>query len=573
MIINHHYKEEKMKRKSLNKVFALALVSAMVLGTAACGNGDGGDSSAPAGNSGEESSSQAGGSEESSSEETGGEESSEESGGEQASGERQTINFSVIDINAGSNNVGEYAEQILNQVRDYTNVNVELTWVANDALEDKNALYLTNPSTMPHIITWGGTIKANVVEAAKQGAFVDLNDYVWDSAKYPNLSGMSKEVAANLTVDGKLIAIPRTRVVGRNGLSYRTDWFEKLKDEYNLTEPNTPEAVKEMLKAFTYGDPDGNGVDDTIGMEMTKHTGPFDIIQTWFGCGNGWAEVDGQLVPVWMQPEYMEAVDYIKSLYDEGLMPADWHSRPTDNWSDGCKKGENGVFIDVLDSGKRIWKYFEDEATRTPSVVNPDEPAHMTMYGAVNGRTLATAGYAGYFTLSATTLDTPEKIEAALTLLDKLNDTEMLILTQYGLEGINYEMVDGELIDTDNTEDGKALAENYLGLNQMLPFLPTTEETNARVPLQVDKYNAAQNEAYEAALPYAVMNPALSYLVNSPTYGSEGATLDEAANAARTQYICGAIDKAAFEAELQRIRDNGYDTIIAEVNEQYKANQ
>ena len=344
-----------MKRKSLNKVLALALASVMALSVAACGNNDGGSSSTPAGNSSEESSSDAAGSgEESSSEETGGEESSEAAGGEQASGERQTITFSVIDVNAGSNNVGEYAEQILNQIKDYTNVNLELTWVANDALADKNALYLTNPSTMPHIITWGGTVTANVVEAAKQGAFVDLNDYVWDSTKYPNLSGMSKEVAANLTVDGKLIAIPRTRVVGRNGLSYRTDWFEKLKDEYNLTEPNTPEAVKEMLKAFTYGDPDGNGVDDTIGMEMTKHTGPFDIIQTWFGCGNGWAEVDGQLVPVWMQPEYMEAVDYIKSLYDEGLMPADWHTRPTDGWSDGCKKGENGVFIDVLDSGKRI---------------------------------------------------------------------------------------------------------------------------------------------------------------------------------------------------------------------------
>lgn len=560
-----------MKRKSLNKVLALALASVMTLGLAACGNGDGGSSSA--GNSSETGSSEAGSSDEGSSAEAGGEESSGEAGGEQASGERQTISFSVIDINAGSNNVGEYAEQILNQVRDYTNVNVELTWVANDALADKNALYLTNPGTMPNIITWGGTITANVVDAAKQGAFVDLTEYVKDSAKYPNLSGMSEEVAANLTVDGKLIAIPRTRVVGRNGLSYRTDWFEKLKDEYNLTEPNTPEAVKAMLEAFTFGDPDGNGVDDTIGMEMTKHTGPFDIIQTWFGCGNGWAEVDGQLVPVWMQPEYMEAVDYIKSLYDEGLMPADWHTRPTDNWSDGCKKGENGVFIDVLDSGKRIWKYFEDDATFTPSVVNPEEAAHMTLYGAVNGRTLATAGYAGYFTLSATTLDTPEKIEAALTLLDKLNDPEMLILTQYGLEGINYDMVDGKLVDTDNTEDGKVLAQNYLGLNQMIPFLPTTEEANSRVPLQIDKYEQAQSEAYAAALPYAVMNPALSYLVNSPTYSSEGATLDEAATAARTQYICGAIDKAGFEAELQRIRDNGYDTIIAEVNEQYQANQ
>ena len=107
----------------------------------------------------------------------------------------------------------------------------------------------------------------------------------------------------------------------------------------------------------------------------------------------------------------------------------------------------------------------------------------------------------------------------------------------------------------------------------MLPFLPTTEETTARVERQIDKYDQAQNEAYEAALPYAVMNPAMPYLVNSPTYASEGASLDEAATAARTQYICGAIDMAAFEAELQRIRDNGYDTVIAEVNEQYKANQ
>lgn len=559
-----------MKRKSLNKVLALALASIMALSVAACGNSDSGNSN-QGGNSGD-----SGNSATNSGADNSGSAGGEQSGGgeqQASSGERQTISFSVIDLNAGSNNVGDYAEQILNQIKDYTNVDLELTWVANDALAEKNALYLTNPKTMPNIISWGGTVTGNVVDAAKQGAFVDLNNYIWDSAKYPNLSAMSKEVADNLTVDGKLIAIPRTRVVGRYGLSYRTDWFEKLKDEYELTEPNTPEAVKKMLTAFTYGDPDGNGVDDTIGMEMTSYTGPFDIIQTWFGCGNGWAEVDGQLVPVWMQPEYMEAVDYIKSLYDEGLMPADWTSRPTDSWSNGCKKGENGVFIDVLDSGKRIWQYLEDETTYTASVVNPDEPAHFTMYGAVNGRTMATAGYNGFFTLSATTLDTPEKVEAALTLLDKLNDAEMLILTQYGLEDVNYVMEDGVLVDTDTGEADKALAQNYQGLNQLLAFLPSTEETSARVPIQLDKFNAAQNEAYAAALPYAVLNPALSYLVNSATYSAEGATLDEAATAARTQYICGAITKEAFETELQSIRDRGYDTIIAEVNEQYNANK
>lgn len=199
--------------------------------------------------------------------------------------------------------------------------------------------------------------------------------YLQTASKYPNLSKMSKEVAANLSVDGKLIAIPRTRVVGRYGLSYRQDWAEALGVE--LPENATPDDVYNMLYAFTYNDPDGNGQDDTIGMEMTSYTGPFDIIQTWFGCGNGWQDVDGQLMPVWTTDNYFEAVEYIKKLYDDGLMPKDFYSRPTDTWSNGCKTGENGVFIDVLDSGKRIWQYFEAEETLTPSVIDASVPATM----------------------------------------------------------------------------------------------------------------------------------------------------------------------------------------------------
>lgn len=540
-----------MKRKSFNKVLALVLASATALSMAACGS----ESS---------SSSQTAGSTESSTAA-----STEGSSEAAAPAERQTITWSVIDLNAGVNNTGDYAEQILQEIEDYTGVDLDLVWYANDALAEKNSLALASPKTMPQIMSWGGTVTGDVVSAAKNGAFVDLNNYIWDSAKYPNLSAMSESVAANLTVDGKLIAVPRTRVVGRYGLSYRQDWAEKLGVE--LPENATPDDVYNMLYAFTYNDPDGNGVDDTIGMEMTLYTGPFDIIQTWFGCGNGWQDVNGQLVPVWMTDNYFEAVEYIKKLYDDGLMPKDWASRPTDSWSNGCKTGENGVYIDVLDSGKRIWKYFETEETYTPSVVDSSQPASMVLYGAVNGHTLATAGYNGFFTLSATTLDTEEKIEAALTLLDKLCDPEMLTITQYGLEGVNYKMEDGYLVQTD-TED-EVLANNYKGLNQLLTFLPSTEATSERVPVKSDKFNDAQNAAYAAALPYAEINPALSFLVNSETYSTEGATLDTAATAARTQYICGAITLEQFKKQLDDIRSQGYDAIIAEVNEQYQANK
>lgn len=565
-----------MKRKSLQKVFAVTLAMAMTCSLAACGgSGDSGSSNDSSSNnsSSDNAAATADNSSQSAADNSTSADNSaaaDNTAADNSSAERQTISFSVIDVNAGTNNVGDNAADIYQQIEDYCGVDMELQWVANDTLGEKNALYLTSPSTMPQIISWGGTVTGDVVSAAKNGAFVDLNEYIWDAEKYPNLSAMSKEVAANLTVDGKLIAVPRSRVVGRYGLSYRQDWAEKLGVELG---PNaTPDDVYDMLYAFTYNDPDGNGQDDTIGMEMTSYTGPFDIIQTWFGCGNGWAEVDGQLVPVWMQDEYFEAVEYMKKLYDDGLMPADWVSRPTDTWSDGVKKGENGVFIDVLDSGKRIWNYFVAEETYTPSVVNPDESAKMVLYGAINGHTLATAGYNGFFTLSATTLDTPEKIEAALTLLDKLNDTEMLVLTQYGLEGINYEYdADGKLVKLDAEDE--ALAGNYKGLNQLLAFLPSTEETGARIPVVKTERDEAQDAAYAAALPCAEVDPALSYKVGSATYAIDGATLDSEATALRSQYICGSISMDELKSGLDGIRAKGYDQIITEVNEQYQANK
>ncbi|MCQ2612484.1 MAG: extracellular solute-binding protein [Treponemataceae bacterium] len=484
-----------------------------------------------------------------------------------ASNERVKVTFQTIDFYAGQCNVGQYADQILKQIEDYCGCDLEIEWVLNDVLSEKITLTLANPKQMPMIMTYGGTLTGNIVSAAKDGAFVDLSKYIWDEKKYPNLSKMLKSVADSLTVDGQLVAIPRTRVVGRYGLTYRQDWADKL----GIAEPKNADDVYDMLYAFTYGDPDGNGINDTIGMEMTSYTGPFDIIQTWFGCGNEWAEVNGKLVPVHMQDEYMVALDWLKKVYDNGLMPADWAVRTTDTWSNGCKTGQNGVYIDVIDGGRRVWEYFTKEATFTPSVVDPSKPASMNLYGAVNGRTLATAGYNGFFTLSASTCNTPEKIEAALTLLDKLNDDEMLILTQYGLEGINYHIdEEGYLVDDDTTDT--TLAANYMGLNQLLAFLPSAEhvtEPHVKNTIYVD----AQNAAYAKALESALVNPAASFLINSETYADIGATLAEIIKQARTQYICGEINKTQLQDAWKRWYDQGGKKIIDEVNVQFAANK
>jgi putative aldouronate transport system substrate-binding protein len=109
-------------------------------------------------------------------------------------------------------------------------------------------------------------------------------------------------------------------------------------------------------------------------------------------------------------------------------------------------------------------------------------------------------------------------------------------------------------------------------LNQLLAFLPSAEETDSLIPIEKDKFAQAQSDAYAAALDYAEINPALSYLVNSETYSASGADLDTQVTALRTQYICGEIDLDTFKSSLDSIRSQGYDDIIKEVNEQYAAN-
>lgn len=490
-----------------------------------------------------------------------GEEGKESEKAPETEAERQTISFLTIDFNAGASNSGEYAKEILDKVQDHCGVNIAIEWMNNEVTEEKITLAMANPETMPQIITHGGSVSGQIASAAKAGAFVDLNQYIWDAEKYPNLSQLDKNVAASLTVDGKLIAIPRTRDIGRYGMSYRKDWAEKV----GITEePKTVDDVYNMMYKFTYEDPDGNGKDDTYGMEMTQYTGPFDIIQTWFGVGNGWAEVDGKLIPVHMQKEYKTALDWLKKVYDEGLMPKDWAVRTTDTWSNGCKTGEAGIYIDVMDGGRRIWDYFNKEETFTPSVVNKDEAASMDLLGPVNGKTLATQGYNGYFTLSASTLDSEEKIEAALQLLDRLNDNEARLLCEYGLKGINWDVdADGYLVDLD--KDDTSLSNNYAGLNQMLAYLPRRD---IEPSVKKNERNIAQEDAYKRNEKVAVFNPALAYLVGSETFGDVGATLDEIIKQARTQYICGEIDEAGLEKAHQQWLDQGGQQIIDEINAQ-----
>lgn len=455
----------------------------------------------------------------------------------------------------------DHSDEVISKYEDYTNTHVEWRWEANDTYKEKLGLVLMDKDNMPMIITASGDLSANVVDAAKKGAFWDLSEYLKDSESYPNLSKANENVLKALTVDGKVIGIYRARAIGRLGFSYRTDWAEAV----GITEePKTVEDVYNMLYKFTYEDPDGNGKDDTYGLEMTKYVGPIDIMQTWFGCGNEWVEQDGQLIPVHQTPEYKEALAWIKKIYDDGLIRKDWATVDSGTFGDACKKGEAGAFIDVMDSAKRIWNYYTQNDVK--SVTDPSKTATMTMVGPINERTLATSGMNGYYLITKAGAKTEEDVKNCLHFLDKMCDDEMLVLADYGLEGITYEKNDAGKIVMKNELEVQQTPQ--VGLNQCICYIPNLASTSPS--LEKPESTLAQDAAYEKNQKVAIFNPALGYLANSSVNAEVGTDIEQIIDDARTQYICGQIDEAGLDAAAKQWNERGGDRLVKEVNELYQ---
>ena len=81
---------------------------------------------------------------------------------------------------------------------------------------------------------------------------------------------------------------PSGRPLGK-GIIIREDWLNNLK----LKKPTNLNELYEVLKAFTYGDPDRDGKDDTIGLTDRNDLvfGSFKTISSYFGTPNNWGVV------------------------------------------------------------------------------------------------------------------------------------------------------------------------------------------------------------------------------------------------------------------------------------------
>ncbi|MDY5782676.1 MAG: ABC transporter substrate-binding protein, partial [Gemmiger sp.] len=122
---------------------------------------------------------------------------------EAAASGKPTITF-MMPTFYGTEFQNEGVDQVIEKYESYTGVHVEWRLEANDTYKDKFGLTLMDKDNMPMVLTASGALDANIVDAAKKGAFWDLGPFLADTEAYPNLSQANENVLKGLTVDGQI---------------------------------------------------------------------------------------------------------------------------------------------------------------------------------------------------------------------------------------------------------------------------------------------------------------------------------------------------------------------------------
>ena len=225
---------------------------------------------------------------------------------------------------------------------------------ANDSQYDTNVSMAISMGSLPDIMVVSS--QDEVEQLVEAGLIEDLtesyNNCISDRIRkmYESYGDSLKDM---VTYDGKIMALPETNITdGPNLVWLRKDWMDKL----GLSEPHTIDDVVNIVKHFISEDPGNNGVDtsgkpNTVGLAVdTDVTGEcgysseflLDIIFACFGAyPKQWImNDDGEIVYGSVTDEAKEALSYISSLYNQGVIDNDFLLRTSTNI---CELIENGL--------------------------------------------------------------------------------------------------------------------------------------------------------------------------------------------------------------------------------------
>ena len=205
-------------------------------------------------------------------------------------------------------------------------------------------------------------IPYNMIGAClKQDVLLDVST-IWDqlgdvAAVY------SDSDYAHMFYSGEMCVIPVRQNLPYLSFNIRKDWLDNLGMEI----PKTLDDLYDVLYAFTYNDPDGNGKNDTYGISGAGLDG-FAAILMAYGVANPEDFIirDGKLSYSAIDDNMKEAIVFIKKMVDAGIIDPEMMTNSSSEHRDKAIRGEVGmVWIDLWNMHKQVY-------TDQIKEINPD---------------------------------------------------------------------------------------------------------------------------------------------------------------------------------------------------------
>jgi putative aldouronate transport system substrate-binding protein len=383
----------------------------------------------------------------------------------EATAGKNTVSATIMDRGAIPISEGTYEDNRWTRWID-ENSGIDVSWVPIPRNESRQTInMLVTLDEAPDIIVEfdAALFKSLII----RGALMPLDQYIEQYApKYKEYLDGHPALKEYTTYNGETYLITTERswdMILNNGAWIRQDWLDKL----GLEIPETDEELLEVARAFRDGDPDGNGVDDTTAFSMAFW---YNTIPQLYQAGNQWYIEDGNLKYGHTLDRYGEAIRFLKTCYDEGLVDKEFvndkdHEFQKKLWEDG----KSGIYIG---SWTGAWNegLLENNPAANPVALKPVA----TQFG-LNSfyKEALPALYVGF----NKNIENPE---SAMKLVEWMF-TEGWFTIRNGVEGVHYKMENGIPKELDREKKRKEVdyAGEYAFVNNWDPKTNWIIETAA----------------------------------------------------------------------------------------------
>jgi len=340
---------------------------------------------------------------------------------------------------------------VAKEIEKRTGITVDFQNYSSATFQDKLRLIVAS-GKLPDI--FHGLKPAELKKIGQQKAVVAINDYVDMLPNFKKLYVDENPWVANSFGDenNKLYSWPihnMNRDVN-HGMMYRKDIFDKN----NIPEWTNTEEFYQALKKLKEIYPDSYPM-----ASKTKENIFSDLAYGW-GIGGlsypaYYAEKDKTWKFAGTQPEYKEMLDFLKKLYNEGLLDQEFLTDTSESWTSKMTTGKSFVTWDWIG---RLDLFYNQ--------VSAQNPEYNLRYGNPVGPTGNIRTLPRIDADFGITVANNANKEAALKLLDYLTSPSGSELITLGVEGVNFNFDDKgkpvypELKDLATVEI-KALEEHY----------------------------------------------------------------------------------------------------------------